>query len=468
MQIKEFLKSICEQIKYTPIREEISKEICGHIEDVKEVYVNEGMSELEAENKAIEQMGDAEDIGRRLNKIHRPRFDWKLVLIIAVLLIGGGLIAYIRQNSSIRNQVGFYSIRNFIAFVILGIVLGTIIYFFDYRIISKYSGVIYVVAICVFVFSIIPNIGVSLNGRPYFRIPIFNINVAPSVIMVPLYVIAIVGFISNINKKDFIQRKFQVENINFANKCKILILGVFSIITLLIVNSFTSAVILGFVYLIITTVVILNPKSLSCSKDIMDGEKKVNAKISKRKIMKVALIWGILLLAIVFPLTPFGNFSSFRLDRIKYMFNPEADPNGSGYLGMQQRTIIRSSNAFGPSDDMSWAIDIFDEGTNFAVISILAHYGWVVSGVVIIAVVFMSIKLLINSVKIKEIFGKLLTIGIASVFILQSVCNLLMNFNMGVIADFNIPLVSYGGANLVINMVCLGLVLSVYRRKDII
>jgi cell division protein FtsW (lipid II flippase) len=35
-------------------------------------------------------------------------------------------------------------------------------------------------------------------------------------------------------------------------------------------------------------------------------------------------------------------------------------------------------------------------------------------------------------------------------------------------ADFNLPFVSYGGGNLVINMMSLALILSIYRRKDII
>ena len=46
--------------------------------------------------------------------------------------------------------------------------------------------------------------------------------------------------------------------------------------------------------------------------------------------------------------------------------------------------------------------------------------------------------------------------------------SILMNFNLGAKADFNIPLISYGNINLVINMMTLALVLSIYRRKDII
>ena len=79
MQIKEFLDSVCEQIKYKPIREDIAEELKNHIEELKENYIQEGMKEEIAEQKAIEQMGDSKEIGKKLNKIHRPKLDWKLL-----------------------------------------------------------------------------------------------------------------------------------------------------------------------------------------------------------------------------------------------------------------------------------------------------------------------------------------------------------------------------------------------------
>jgi len=86
----------------------------------------------------------------------------------------------------------------------------------------------------------------------------------------------------------------------------------------------------------------------------------------------------------------------------------------------------------------------------------------------LLMVLLLSAKLIINAVHLKDMYGKLLTIGISSMFILQSVFNILMNLNLWIEADFNISFVSYGGANLVINIMCLALILSIYRRKDIL
>ena len=75
MQIKEYLNEICEQIKYKPVRKEIAKEIEDHINDIKEDLINNGEDEEKAEIKAISQMGNAKEIGKKLNKIHKPKLD---------------------------------------------------------------------------------------------------------------------------------------------------------------------------------------------------------------------------------------------------------------------------------------------------------------------------------------------------------------------------------------------------------
>ena len=76
--------------------------------------------------------------------------------------------------------------------------------------------------------------------------------------------------------------------------------------------------------------------------------------------------------------------------------------------------------------------------------------------------------MIISAIKVKDIYGKLLVIGLSSMFIMQSIFNILMNLNLWIEADFNIPFVSYGGFNLIVNIMCLALILSIYRKKDII
>ena len=62
MDIKEFINKVCQEIKYEPVKKGISEELTSHIQDIKEEYINKGIQEKEAEEKAVSQMGIAEDI----------------------------------------------------------------------------------------------------------------------------------------------------------------------------------------------------------------------------------------------------------------------------------------------------------------------------------------------------------------------------------------------------------------------
>ena len=118
MDIKNFLNKVCEQIKYEPAKKGISEELELHIQEIKEEYINEGISEIEAEEKAVSHMGEAEDIGRKLNKVHKPKLDWKLLILILILMGFGIFISVLKRKNHHRlsfvmvfvlhSSIGFY------------------------------------------------------------------------------------------------------------------------------------------------------------------------------------------------------------------------------------------------------------------------------------------------------------------------------------------------------------------------
>ena len=440
MQIKEFLNTVCEQIKYKPIRNSISEELENHIEESKENYIEEGMQEEEAEEKAIVQMGNAEEIGKKLNKIHKPKLDWKLLIILIVLLGFGFLVAFTRETKIVSYKFDF--IARYISSAIVGGILSIFIYFIDYTKIKKYSNIFYIIATLFMVYSLL--FGIKINGLSYIYFSL--ITFSPVIIAMPLYIIAFVGFIN--------EEKQYKKNIIILNRdinlklLKIISLSIISIIILAIIPSITSAFMLGLIYLIIGSVKLVQTKT--------------NIKRNLLMLWGIPTILGLILLLGVMIEKP------YIVDRFVAVYNPESQADCYGWIPLNRKIIINSAQTFGEADDTSNALEIFDEGTNYAFISILAHYGWVVSVVIVIAVLALSIELIINSIKIKEINGKLLIIGMSSMFILQSIFNILRNLNLIIDANFNLPFVSYGRLNLIVNMICLTLVLSIYRRKDIL
>ena len=99
MDIKNFLDKVCGEIKYRPVRKGISEELKSHIQEIKEEYTNKGIPENEAEEKAVSQMGVPEEIGRKLNKIHKPKLDWILLLMMAILMGFGVFVVILKQQN---------------------------------------------------------------------------------------------------------------------------------------------------------------------------------------------------------------------------------------------------------------------------------------------------------------------------------------------------------------------------------
>ena len=284
-----------------------------------------------------------------------------------------------------------------------------------------------------------------MYAKAYIRIS--SIMISPVIIAIPLYIIAFVGFIEDIRKDNY--KLIELSNFKVSiNKdiLKIISWALVSLILIAQMSSHVSIFILGITYLIIATI------------------KLSKLKENRRKYINI--LWSIPTIVVLVILAIYST--NFRMERIISSFNPESDPNGNGWMGMQQKMILNSANLYGKANKTGEMLHIFDEGTNFAFISVLAHYGWIVSIGMVISILALCIALIINAVKIKDMYGKLLIIGISSIFILQSISNILMNLNLGIKADFNIPFISYGGSNLIINMISLSLILSIYRRKDIL
>ena len=154
MQIKEYIDNVCNQIRYKPIRNEIAEELTNHLEECKENYIQDGMKETEAELNAVKQMGNAEKVGQQLNKIHRPKLDVKLLLIIGIVLFFSILVALTRANSLNCDIIELNGMSNYeteqtqMSKYFIGLLLGVgssiLIYFFDYRKLNKISNYLYI------------------------------------------------------------------------------------------------------------------------------------------------------------------------------------------------------------------------------------------------------------------------------------------------------------------------------------
>ena len=439
MDIKNFLDTVKNEIKYEPIRKNIEEELKSHIEDAKDDFMSKGLEE----NKAVEAMGNPEDIGKKLNKIHRPKFDWKLGILVLILLGYGIFIAILQKDTSNSPNMVF----NILKYTVIGLILCIGVYFIDYRKIKKYSTLIYIVATAI---MLMPYIGLSarINGILYARV--FRVTFLTATVTVPLYLIAFIGWITSYKKENVINIQIEDKKIEInKDKIKIIILSVISLALMVQIPSISNAIVLCVSYLIIISI------------KIMQESRKKLTSFSK-------LLIPFVLIGIV--LTFYVVSEPYRLERITSSFRTESDPNGSGYEGMLQKEVLEKAKWVGEADTDIIKSDefIISKESNFAFIYLVGKQGIAVAGILVLTIILMSVKLILNAKNIKDKYGKFLIIGMGSLYIVQSVMSVLMNVNLAVRTGFNLPLVSYGEVYFIVNMVCIGLVLSVYKRKDVI
>lgn len=439
MNVKDFLNTVCQEIKYKPVRDGIAEELKAHIQDIKEDYIDKGIDEQQAEENAVLQMGSAEEIGKRLNKIHRPKLDWKLLILLVILIGFGILVAVLKQP--IMND---YYIGKTLLYIIIGIAIGIGIYFFDYKKIKKYSNVIYIFATIIMILPLL--FRGMINGVAYLKI--LNIAIYTPTITLPLYLISFIGFIVNYNKDNNF-------NINILNRelkinkdfIKIAILSILSLFFMITVPSLANATILAVSYTIILTTKFIQENNI------------------KKLIIMYGSIFIISALAIICIMASPHSFK-----RILVSFNPELDPTGSGWVGMLQKEVLDNTKFIGEaeteilSDKDNYVINTESE---YTFIYLLGKTGILVTSVLVLTIILMSIKLIINAKNINEKYGKFLIIGLSTLFILQSFANVLMNVNMWIQSNVNLPFISYGGVSFIINTINIAIILSVYKRKDI-
>lgn len=131
-----FINSVCDNIKYSYIKDDLRKELYEHIIEEKNSYIEDGIESEEAEQKAIKNMGKPEDISRDFNKIYKRKIDWKTLIIFLFLILVNILLILTVANS--KQDSKEYLIRNGI-YVILGGILSFIVYFINYKKIEKIS-----------------------------------------------------------------------------------------------------------------------------------------------------------------------------------------------------------------------------------------------------------------------------------------------------------------------------------------
>ncbi len=425
--VGEFLKKVMSHIKYRSIHKTIEDELSVHIEEQKAEYIKRGIDEENAAVKAIEQMGDPDLVGKQLNKAHSPRTEWSILIITFVIVILGGAVQFFLSGESIRNEDLFFK---YLFYAPIGILVFSCVYFFDYTLLGRHPKLV----VCIL-------LGAAIGG---------------------FYILE--------------RRYGAFLHVYYISLLAIPVFGV--VVYSLRGRGYLGIIGSGFFYAAIAFICIIGPRvyalgffTLACVVIITVAILKGYFNCNKRTGMAIAyvpmMLFGSLFLYYIIMSSP------RRLIRLLTIFVPEVDPNGGGWQHIMVRRLIKSSKSIGEAvlyGDLSntpinQVLPCWD--SDFALTYIIVRLGYIAGFIIIAVLSILIIRMFITILKQKNALGFLLSFSAFIAISGQFMLYVLSNFGV-VMTSVTLPFISYGGSAFVVNMMFLGLVMSVYRRSNIV
>ncbi|MCM3600404.1 FtsW/RodA/SpoVE family cell cycle protein [Robertmurraya korlensis] len=410
-----FLTEVMQYIKSREAKEVVYKELNYHLKMSKSELVSNGANENEAEEKAINQMGSPEDLGIHFNKLYRPIFDWKLFGLF-IIIISMGILPiinvqeYYSENLMIKQTI----------YIVLGILVSITVMVIDYRKIKKLGYLFLIVALSLLLtLNFFPNM--MLNGVSYLRIMGFTISGNS---LLPFFLMFWAFYLSK--EKPRLSVVFSVYLI--------------TVILIMRLPSLTDV----FIYSILVLTLF------------------ISSSISKKAIYTtIGVSFGLLLIYVVLLLL---TTKEYQWVRLLAFLNPEDYAQDAGYMYLRLKDFINSGGWFGKQEV---ANPIPELTTDMVFANITYFYGWLVAVFLLVLLSLLLFRMIVLSIQIKDRFGKQLILGVCSLLSVQFVYNVGMVLGLLPLISMSLPFISYGLTPTVLNSFLIGIVLSVYHRKNI-
>ncbi len=357
-------------------------------------------------------------------EISKP-FDF-ILFIVVLILLGMGITMVLSASSpmslSTTSSSYTYVSKQAIA-AVLGIIVMLIISKIDYKILSRFYKIIWIVSIVGLAAVMIPGIGVTVKGATrWIKFPVFG-TIQPSEITKLGLIIFFAAYLTK-----------------HRNELKKLWKGFFKpilfflappIFIILVIQSHLSASVL-----IILTISVMM---------LMAG-----CKVSHFAIFGGA---GVTIGSIgLYVLAKYFGIGAYRLKRITAFLDPWADPLDTGWQIIQGLYAIGSGGLFGVGLGNSRQKYLYiSEPHNDYIFAVLAEeLGFIGCIVVILLFAIFIWRGIIISMKAPDMFGSLLACGITALIGFQAIINIAVVTSSMPVTGIALPFFSYGGTSLII------------------
>ena len=159
----------------------------------------------------------------------------------------------------------------------------------------------------------------------------------------------------------------------------------------------------------------------------------------------------------------------YQRNRLLVFMNSNLDPLGAGYTIIQSKIAIGSGGLFGKGflSGTQGQLNFLPERHTDFIFSVIAEEWGFMGAAILILLYFLLIHRIIQIThRLKEPFARFLCIGVVVMLILHMAINIAMTTGICPVVGLSLPLISYGGSNLLINFLLLGMVLNIERRNN--
>ena len=424
-KIKAYVGLVCEQIRWKKAHPSISEELKNHIVDTMGAYMVDGMDEQSATDQALADTGDAAIIGTQLDRTHRPKPQWGMLSLTAVLLLMGVLI----KLTLLSADFAIPNMASQLVAMSLGAGLMLVAYFCDFTIISKYPRALYLCLCVVTWFLIVAS--PRLNGKALY----LNLTYMVYLPIALLFPTAIAGIVYCTRGKGYLGL--------IASGISVAV----SAFIALMIPAFGEALLIiaaGFVLLSVAII---------------------------KNWFGIKRLYGFLVMlspCVIILLVAAYYLSTYHLHRISAVFNPNLDPYGSGYWTLMLRSLISGSNWIGAGQSDYAGLLNVGNSPDYLLTYLIFNFGWIVFVAIMAVVLFFIVKGFMLCLKQKSGLGLFVSLAVMLTFTIQTIGYVFANLGFNFCAPISLPLISYGSGAMMMNMLLIGLMLSVFRTGDIV
>lgn len=424
-RIADYLDTVRRQIRWKKAQNPVLEEIQNHLLDQKDAFIRDGDDEETAVLKAIAEMGDPVVIGSQLDRAHRPKADWPLLGLTAILILLGLFIQFMIGTDS---NSGMEMFHKQVIWSALAVIVLLAAYFLDYTILGKHP-----LLICFLLMTITLGDYWFSSIRGYGYTAIYPLLLFPAVFA---------GFV------------YRMRNERYAGLalCGAVVIAVALLI--LRIHNMTALFLIMISCLTILTIAIAKG---------WFNVRKVYA------LLATYLSCAALCSVIFFRVLNQGYAHS----RLEFIFKPWLEPTGVGYMGTLIQRFLLNSRLVGEGAPVVGygqlpAAEILPAAnTDFVLTYLIYKFGWVLFIAIILVFAAFIARSAIISKKQKNALGQLVSLAIIVTFAVQLLTFIASNLGFLLFSPLSLPLISYGGRALLVNMCLIGFMLSVFRTGSL-